>query len=148
MRKTNQAPAEAAALRVQSDRFENFRKRHHACLRPANVVEESLVEIMALENWRRQDTTLPEKAREDAAHGFQRALKSLTRLRRTMGRGPMPPLPTLRMRKPSVSAAEETGQVETGKVIEMPHPAENSEPAAKAGLDGARAEVYEFPKAA
>ncbi|MBL8229662.1 MAG: hypothetical protein JNL98_14330 [Bryobacterales bacterium] len=143
MRKTNQSPAEAAALRVQSDRFENFRKRHHATLRPANVVEESLVEIMALENWRRQDTALPEKARDDAAHNFQRALKSLTRLRRTMGRGPMPPLPTLRQRKPFASAAEGTG-----KVIEMPQPAQDSKPPAEAGMGRARAEVYQFPKAA
>ncbi|MCS7023189.1 MAG: hypothetical protein NZV14_00175 [Bryobacteraceae bacterium] len=116
MSEPNQTPFDAATPRDVAERFENFRRRHHATLRPANVVEESLVEIIALENWRRQDPTLSEKARQTASRNFQRALKSLTQLRRSMGRGPLPPLPTLRPRKPLLPASTEA----TAKVIEIP----------------------------
>lgn len=106
------------------ERFESFRRRHFATLRPANVVEESLVEIMAVENWRRLDTRLPEKNRQRASRNFERALKSLTRLRRLSGRGPMPPLPTIRQRTVRPQAVTDA----VSNVIEMPRPATSDAP--------------------
>jgi hypothetical protein len=105
------------------ERFEGFRKRHFTVLRPANLVEESLVEIMAVENWRRLDPHLPEKDRQRASRNFDRALKSLTRLRLLAGRGPLPPLPTLRPRPSSPQPPTPA----VSNVIEMPVRA--SEPA-------------------
>jgi hypothetical protein len=133
----------AAIDDARIERFESFRKRHFTVLKPANLIEESLVEIMAVENWRRFDPRLPEKSRERASRNFDRALKSLTRLRRLAGRGPLPPLPTLRPRptgpQPPASAV--------ANVIEMPlRGGEQTEAGAEMGTQSPASDAITDPR--
>jgi hypothetical protein len=117
-RSDSQTSKVAAIDDSRIERFESFRRRHFATLRPVNVVEESLVEIMAIENWRRLDSRLAQKDRDRASRSFDRALKSLTRMRLLAGRGPVPPLPTVRQR----IAKPQSDVDATSNVIEMPMP--------------------------